>query len=134
MLESAYRNAAVHRVEMARDLPTDNEHTINGFNGEFAFSDHKLVPECLRNFLMESFPQKNARDAFYRIPLKDINDLLNAVWQGSGSMAKINMYVAQLQEITLLGSPVAPVTEDTSVEEFVAARKYNPKEESNSDE
>jgi len=120
MLESEFRNIAIHRVEMARDLSTDNENTVNGFAGEFAFSDHKLVPECLRDFLMESFPK---RDAFRKIPLEDINGLLNAVWQGPGSVAKIKMYTVQLEETTRLGSPVAPVTEDTIVEEFVAARE-----------
>jgi len=33
------------------------------------------------------------------------------------------MYTVQLEETTRLGSPVAPVTEDTTVEEFVAARE-----------
>jgi hypothetical protein len=120
MLESEFRNIAIHRVEMARDLSTDNENTVNGFDGEFAFSDHNLVPQSLRDFLMESFPK---RDAFRKIPLEDINGLLNAVWQGPGSMAKIKMYTVQLEETTRLGSPVAPVTEDTTVEEFVAARE-----------
>jgi len=120
MRESEFRNIAIHRVEMARDLSTDNENTVNGFTGEFAFSDHKLVPECLRDFLMESFPK---RDAFRKIPLEDINGLLNAVWQGPGSMTKIKMYTIQLEETTRLGSPVAPVKEDTTVEEFVAARE-----------
>ena len=120
MLESEFRNTAIHEVRMAAALPTDNENTVNGFAGEFAFSDHNLVPECLRDFLMESFPK---RDAFRKIPLDDINGLLNAVWQGPGSIAKLKMYRTQLEETNRLGSPVAPVTEDTTVEEFIAARE-----------
>mgnify|MGYP001086316050 FL=1 len=120
MLESEFRNIAIHQVRMAAELPTDNENTVNGFAGEFAFSDHNLVPECLRDFLMESFPK---RDAFRKIPLDDINGLLNAVWQGPGSIAKLKMYRTQLEETNRLGSPVAPVTEDTTVEEFIAARE-----------
>ena len=120
MLESEFRNIAIHQVRMAAELPTDNENTVNGFEGEFAFSDHNLVPECLRDFLVESFPK---RDAFRKIPLDDINGLLNAVWQGPGSVSKLKMYRTQLEETNRLGAPVAPVTEDTAVEEFIAARE-----------
>jgi len=120
MLESEFRKIAIHHVRMAAELPADEPDKVNGFDGEFAFSDHNLVPECLRDFLMESFPK---RDAFRKIPLDDINGLMNAVWQGPGSMARIKMYTAQLQEIARLDAPVSPVTEDTTVAEFIAARE-----------
>lgn len=121
MLESTYCNIAIQQVNMAANLPADEPDKVNGFEGEFAFSDHNLIPECLRDFLVESFPK---RDAFKKIPLEDINGLLNAVWQGPGSLAKLKMYTVQLQETSRRGSPVAPVTEDTTVEEFIAAREH----------
>jgi len=120
MLESEYCKIAIHQVELAAAMPTDEPDKINGFEGEFAFSDHNLVPDCLRDFLVESFPK---RDAFKKIPLEDINGLLNAVWQGPGSMPLIKMYTVQLRETWRRGSPIAPVTEDTTVEEFIAARE-----------
>ena len=70
--------------------PTDQPWTLNGFNGTWNFSDHRLIPESLRNFIMESFPKI---EKFRRIPLEDINALMNDVWEGPGSMQKIqNLY------------------------------------------
>lgn len=68
------------------DQPTDNPHTLNGFDGTWNFSDHRLIPESLRNFIFESFPKV---EKFRRIPLEDINALMNDVWEGPGSMPKI---------------------------------------------
>jgi len=59
--------------------------TLNSFDGEFAISDHNLIPEQLRMFLMYSF--KTGR--LNRVPLEDINRLLNEVWEGPGSLGKI---------------------------------------------
>jgi len=70
--------------------PTDDPHTLNGFAGTWNFSDHRLIPESLRNFIFESFPKI---EKFRRIPLDDINALMNDVWEGPGSMQKIqNLY------------------------------------------
>jgi hypothetical protein len=66
--------------------PTDQPHTLNGFAGTWAFSDHNLIPDGLRNFIMESFPKV---EKFKRIPLDQINTLMNDVWEGPGSMPKI---------------------------------------------
>jgi len=66
--------------------PTDQPHLLNGFKGTWAFSDHNLIPEPLRNFIIESFPKI---EKFKRIPLEDINALMNDVWDGPGSMPKI---------------------------------------------
>jgi len=66
--------------------PTDNPFTLNGFDGTWNFSDHRLIPESLRNFILESFPKI---EKFRRIPLEDINKLMNDVWEGPGSMVKI---------------------------------------------
>ena len=74
--------------------PTDNPYYVNGFNGTFAFSEHKLVPEPFRNFIVESFPKI---DRFRRIPLEDINTLMNDVWEGPGSMVKIERLLADMR-------------------------------------
>jgi len=66
--------------------PTDNPHTLNGFDGTWAFTSHSAIPESLRNFIFESFPKATK---FRRIPLEDINALMNDVWEGPGSMSKI---------------------------------------------
>jgi hypothetical protein len=74
--------------------PTDQPHTLNGFKGTWAFSDHNLVPEALRNFIMLSFPKA---EKFRRIPLGDINDLMNDVWEGPGSMVKVKALEHELR-------------------------------------
>lgn len=66
--------------------PTDQPHSLNGFKGTWAFSDHNLIPDGLRNFIMESFPKV---EKFKRISLDQINALMNDVWEGPGSMPKI---------------------------------------------
>lgn len=66
--------------------PTDQPWTVNGFNGTWNFSDHDLIPDALRNFITESFPKI---ERFKRIPLEEINKLMNDVWEGPGSMPKI---------------------------------------------
>lgn len=66
--------------------PTDQPWLVNGFAGTWNITDHKLIPNELCNFLSESF-YSYAR--FTRIPLEDINNLLNEVWDGPGSMSKI---------------------------------------------
>lgn len=78
-------NSAVS-VEYWNKQPTDQPWLLNGFNGTWAFSDHNLIPGPLQDFISESFPKI---DRFRRIPLEDINTLINDVWEGPGSMSKI---------------------------------------------
>jgi len=70
--------------------PTDQPWLVNGFNGTWAFTDHDLIPNSLNNFIMESFPKI---ERFKRIPLEDINALMNEVWEGPGSMVKIQKFL-----------------------------------------
>jgi len=63
----------------------DNPASINGFNGTWAISDHKRIAESLRMFLMLSFGTARLE----RVELDEINDLLNEVWDGPGSLEKI---------------------------------------------
>ena len=66
--------------------PTDRPWLLNGFNGTWNFRDHNLIPESLHNFIFEHFPKI---EKFKRIPLEDINKIMNDVWEGPGSMPKI---------------------------------------------
>jgi len=66
--------------------PSDQPGLLNGFNGTWKFSDHSKISSELRNYLMEAF---HPVEKFKRIPLDDINTLMNEVWEGPGSMVKI---------------------------------------------
>jgi hypothetical protein len=78
--------------------PTDQPWTVNGFNGTWAFSDHDLIPDTLRNFIFESFPKI---ERFKRIPLEEINKLMNDVWEGPGSMSKIARLTQEIRNARL---------------------------------
>jgi len=85
--------------------PTDVPYYLNGFNGTWNFTEHKKVPEGLRNFLLEMFPKA---EKFKQIPIEDINVLMNEVWEGPGSMVKLSkMYLESYQART------APMIEDS---------------------
>ena len=72
--------------------PTDDPFSVNGFAGTFAFSDHSRIPEPHVEFLLEYFrkrlgePRKNHIKA---IPLEEINEVMNDVWDGPGSVIKL---------------------------------------------
>jgi hypothetical protein len=66
-----------------RDI--DNPNSVNGFRGTWNFSDHTLIPETLFGFLTRHFGQAKLR----RIPLDKINQVMNEVWEGPGSLEKL---------------------------------------------
>jgi len=74
--------------------PTDLPYTLNGFSGTWNFGDHSLIPEGLRNYIFENFPK---HERFNRIPLDEINSLMNEVWEGPGSMVKIERLYHELR-------------------------------------
>ena len=57
----------------------------NGFNGTFKFSAHDLIPSVFHGFLQRYFGQYKIR----RVPLEKINQVMNDVWEGPGSLEKI---------------------------------------------
>lgn len=73
---------------------TDDPFTVNGFAGKWQISEHSLIPNSLNNFLAEYF-----YDAvrISRVPIEDINKVLNEVWEGPGSMAKIESLTYELR-------------------------------------
>lgn len=70
--------------------PTDKPWLLNGFAGTWKFSDHTLIPDEIRTFLLEYFAPA---ERFRKISLDDINRVMNEVWEGPGSMPKLcDMY------------------------------------------
>ena len=66
--------------------PVTQQHGVNSFDGEWQISDHSGVPQCVLDFLLEKFP---SAAHLRRIPLDKINEALNEVWEGPGSMALV---------------------------------------------
>ena len=66
-----------------RDI--DNPMSVNGFRGTWQFSDHRLIPDVFRGFLQRHYGVMRLQ----RIKIEDINVLLNELWDGPGSLAKI---------------------------------------------
>lgn len=97
--------------------PTDDPHTLNGFAGTWAFSDHNLIPDALRDFIWYSFPKV---ERFRRIPLEDINALMNEVWEGPGSMPKIMRLKEELRVQRLGKNDVAVKTDasDRTIDDY----------------
>jgi len=63
----------------------EDENSVNGFKGTWAFSAHELIPSTLHGFLQRYFGQYKIR----RIPLDKINQVMNEVWEGPGSLEKV---------------------------------------------
>jgi hypothetical protein len=63
----------------------DNPNTVNGFRGTWQFSDHTLIPDELYPFLSRHFGIARLR----RVPLEQINKLMNELWDGPGSLEKL---------------------------------------------
>jgi hypothetical protein len=63
----------------------DNPYSVNGFRGTWNISDHTLIPQTLVGYLQRHFGVMRLR----RVPMKQINELLNEIWEGPGSLEKI---------------------------------------------
>jgi hypothetical protein len=63
----------------------DNPYSVNGFRGTWKFTDHTLIPDTLFGFLTRHFGQAKLR----RIPLEKINQAMNDLWEGPGSLEKL---------------------------------------------
>jgi hypothetical protein len=79
--------------------------TVNNFDGTFQISEHTRIPEIFLEFLMYSFKTARLR----RVPIEDINELLNEVWEGPGSIEKILRLTYDLREsVTNIGPLETP--------------------------
>lgn len=102
--------------------PTDVPHSLNGFAGTWQISDHRLIAEPLLNYLLEVYYKY---ERISRVPLEDINQTLNEVWDGPGSMGKIirltgEMRAARMGEVTTSKDPLkgyATPTVDSDLDE-----------------
>lgn len=56
-----------------------------GFKGTFKFTDYKLIPEVYLGYLQRYFGVLRLS----RVSLADINDAMNEVWEGPGSLTKL---------------------------------------------
>lgn len=94
------------------NYPTDNPFLLNGFTGTFAFSDHSLIPEELTEFFLEYFRTKikegKSKRNIEQIDLGVLNDLINELWDGPGSMSKIVRMKYKLKANRLLETPLPP--------------------------
>jgi hypothetical protein len=73
-----------------RDI--DNPFSVNGFRGTWQFSDHGLIPSILHGFLTRYFGIAKLK----RVPLDEINKLMNEVWEGPGSLEKLFRLEAEM--------------------------------------
>lgn len=79
-------------IDFWKSQPTDQPWLLNGFRGTWAFSDHELIPGPIREFLVEYFHDRLGemrRGHVRTIPLEEINEVMNKVWEGPGSMPKL---------------------------------------------
>lgn len=83
MIQHAILKQSTHDAWAAQ--ATDGT-ALNAFASDFAFSEHELVPELIRDLVMS----QRSEDKFLRIPLNAINDIANAFWEGPGSCARIS--------------------------------------------
>jgi hypothetical protein len=65
-------------IEHWRGRYVDNPMHINGFVGEFAFSDHDLVPEIVQTLVL--YTTKYER--FRQVPLEEVNRIARDVHEG----------------------------------------------------
>ncbi len=70
----------------------DSPYTVNGFTGTWQISDYRKIPEVLIGYLQLKFGQLRMR----RIPIEDINEALNELWEGPGSLEHIFRAQAEL--------------------------------------
>ena len=87
-----YVSSKESAVAYWESTPTDQPWLLNGFKGTWAFSDYSLIPEPILEFLHEYYNKRLGelrKNHIKTIKLNEINDLLNEVWEGPGSMSKL---------------------------------------------
>mgnify|MGYP005634152163 FL=1 len=109
---------AEHRTAFWAKQPIDDPQTINGFNGTFAFSEHSRIPQGIVEFLLEHFHKKCfktahswKKDHIEAVELDEINELMNEIWDGPGSMNKLATLTNEMR-IARLWDPEEDEDED----------------------
>jgi hypothetical protein len=63
----------------------DREFALNSFAGTFAISEHSRIPPELLGVLQMQFQTGRLS----RVSMEDINQFLNTIWQGPGSLTEV---------------------------------------------
>jgi len=95
-----WKAPAQQAVDYWSTQATDVPSIVNGFNGTWAISDYKLIPSSLMDFVSEMFFSSTKLS---RVPMSDINKVLNDAWDGPGSMPKIINLTYQSRRARQLG-------------------------------
>jgi len=120
----------ISNVTFWKKQPTNLPYLLNGFNGTFAYTDHKLVPEPIRNFVMEVLDTKQTR--FKKVPLDQVNELMNEVWEGPGSMVKLCELYNEIK-LARLESYLVDEEEDDEEEEKVDSESEKAEKDAQTD-
>lgn len=96
---------------------TEDPYSVAGFRGTWQFSEHSKIPDVLHGFLQRYFGYMRLS----RIPLDQINKVMNEVWEGPGSLPKIFRLEDQMRAD---GKPVHMTPAD-----YVKSKKYEESEE-----
>ena len=103
-----YTASKASSVAYWESTPTDQPWLLNGFKGTFAYSDYSLIPQPILEFLHEHYNKKLGdlrKNHIKTIDLNEINDLLNNIWDGPGSMSKL---VAMTHDMRIARLDVVP--------------------------
>ena len=83
---SIYKQTLESKIEFYNNEKLVNDpHTVSGFNGVWQFTSHDSIPEVLQGFIQRYFGQYRIR----RIPIESINEIMNDIWEGPGSLEKV---------------------------------------------
>ena len=98
----------------------DDPYTVNGFNGTWAITDHRRIPEVLRDFLQFHFGVIRLS----RIKIEKINEALNEIWEGPGSLEKVFNKHRELQQsgkdVKIMASDIAKIVAEDEDDQPVA--------------
>jgi len=81
--------------------------TLDSFSGTFNISDHSLISQVLQEYLFEYFYDRIESKwigkgcTLSNISLDEINQELNRVWEGPGSVEKLRNFTKSSRELRL---------------------------------
>lgn len=103
---------------MSNQVKSNN---LDSFSGTFAISNHNLISEVLVEYLFEVFYNQidskwigNRQHILAPISLEEINNALNEIWDGPGSVAKIKTIIKASRN-----ERIGEITDDTTLKNYV---------------
>ena len=125
------RMAALHAIWWHNQSSDEELNTVNSFSGEWQIEDHDAIPsETLKNYLMEMQPRKEKLD---QISVKEVNRLLNEVWQGPGSMSTVVLETERARQSRVEQECAVVVSQSTTLEDLLARGREIQEAEQNGD-